>query len=96
MPDLTLNSNSILNVGFSPKTVGVAFSMEENELTKPFKIDEGVIILKLNSINKADSLSSYDIYANNLLQANKFTSPLKIDNAIKMFSEIEDNRYKFF
>ena len=96
MPDLTLNSNSILNVGFSPQTVGVAFSMGENELTKPFKIDEGVIILKLNSINKADTLSSYDTYANNLLQANKFTSPLKIDNAIKMFSDIEDNRYKFF
>ena len=96
MPDLTLNSNSILNVGFSPKTVGVAFSMEENELTKPFKIDEGVIILKLNNINRADTLSSYDTYANNLLQANKFTSPLKIDNAIKLFSEIEDNRYKFF
>ena len=96
MPDLTFNSNSLLNVGYSPEAVGVAFSMNENELTKPFKIDDGIIIIQLNNILDADTLSSYDDYGISLLQANKFTSPIKIDNAIKMFSDIEDYRYKFF
>ena len=96
MPDLTFNSNSLLNVGYSPEAVGVAFSMNENELTKPFKIDDGIIVIQLNNIVDADTLSSYDEYGISLLQANKFTSPIKIDNAIKMFSDIEDYRYKFF
>ena len=96
MPDLTFNSNSLLNVGYSPEAVGVAFSMNENELTKPFKIDDGIIVIQLNNILAADTLSSYDDYGISLLQANKFTSPIKIDNAIKMFSDIEDYRYKFF
>ena len=96
MPDLTFNSNSLLNVGYSPEAVGVAFSMNENELTKPFKIDDGIIIIQLNNILDADTLSSYDDYGIPLLQANKFTAPIKIDNSIKMFSDIEDYRYKFF
>ena len=48
MTDLTFSANSILNVGYSPKAVGLAFSMDENELTIPFKIDDGVMVLKLN------------------------------------------------
>ena len=96
MPDLTFNSNSLLNVGYSPEAVGVAFSMNENELTKPFKIDDGIIIIQLNNILDGDTLSSYDDYGTSLLQANKFTAPIKIDNSIKMFSDIEDYRYKFF
>ena len=96
MPDLTFNSNSLLNVGYSPEAVGVAFSMNENELTKPFKIDDGIIVIQLNNIVDADTLSSYDDYGISLLQANKFTAPIKIDISIKMFSDIEDYRYKFF
>ena len=96
MSNLDFNTNSIQNVGFAPEAIGVAFSMQENELTKPIKIDDGVIILKLNEKNIADSLSSYSDYGISLLQANKFTSSLKIDQAIKKFSKIEDFRYKFF
>jgi peptidyl-prolyl cis-trans isomerase D len=96
MSDLDFNTNSIQNVGFAPEAIGVAFSMQENELTMPIKIDDGVIILKLNEKNIADSLSSYSDYGISLLQANRFTSSLKIDQAIKKFSNIEDFRYKFF
>ena len=95
-PNLDFNTNSIQNVGFAPEAIGVAFSMQENELTKPIKIDDGVIVLKLNEKNMADSLSNYTDYGISLLQANKFTSSLKIDQAIKKFSDIEDFRYKFF
>ena len=59
MSDLDFNTNSIQNVGFAPEAIGVAFSMQENELTRPIKIDDGVIILRLNEKNIADSLSSY-------------------------------------
>ena len=96
MSNIDFNTNSIQNVGFSPEAIGVAFSLEEGEMTRPIKIDDGIIVLSLNSISQADSLNSYSDYGISLLQANKFTSSLKVDNAIKEFSNIEDLRYKFF
>ncbi len=96
MSSIDFNTNSIQNVGFSPEAIGVAFSLEEGEMTRPIKIDDGIIVLSLNSINQADSLNSYSDYGISLLQANKFTSSLKVDNAVKEFSNIEDLRYKFF
>ena len=74
----------------------LAFSLSEGELTKPIKIDDGIIVLNLNSISQADSLNSYSDFGISLLQANNFTSSLKVDKAIKEFSKIEDLRYKFF
>ena len=96
MDDLDFNSNSIQNVGFTPEAIGVTFSMNEGELTKPIKIDDGLIVIQLNGLVQADSLQSYSDYGKTLLQANIFANSLKIDNAIKEFSNIEDLRYKFF
>ena len=96
MDDLDFNSNSIQNVGFTPEAIGVTFSMNDGELTKPIKIDDGLIVIQLNGLVQADSLQSYSDYGKTLLQANIFANSLKIDNAIKEFSKIEDLRYKFF
>ena len=93
---ISMSENSLSNVGFSPESIGTAFSMQEGELTKPFKIDGGVIVLGLESKVLADTLSNYDDYRNTLIQTNRFNVPLKIDDAIKHFSDIEDDRYKFF
>ena len=93
---ISMTENSLSNVGFSPESIGTAFSMQEGELTKPFKIDGGVIVLGLESKVLADTLSNYDDYRNTLIQTNRFNVPLKIDDAIKHFSDIEDDRYKFF
>ena len=91
MSNIDFNTNSIQNVGFSPEAIGVAFSLEEGEMTRPIKIDDGIIVLSLNSISQADSLNSYSDYGISLLQANKFTSSLKVDNAVKEFSNINKN-----
>ena len=93
---ISMTENSLSNVGFSPESIGTAFSMQEGELTRPFKIDGGVIVLGLESKVLADTLSNYDDYRNTLIQTNRFNVPLKIDDAIKHFSDIEDYRYKFF
>ena len=93
---LSLSENSLSNVGYSPESIGTAFSMEEGELTRPFKIDGGILVLGLESKVIPDTLSSYDDFRNTLIQTSRFNIPLNIDNAIKFFSDIEDNRYKFF
>lgn len=93
---LDFTTNSLSNVGYSPEAIGIAFSMEEGELTKPFMHDEGILVMGLNSFIIADSIENYLEYFSSLRQANQLSTPFRIDNAIKEFSSIEDYRYKFF
>ena len=96
MNTLDFTTNSLSNVGYSPEAIGIAFSMEEGELTKPFMNDEGIVVMGLNSFIIADSIENYSEYSSSLLQANQLSTPFRIDNVIKEFSSIEDYRYKFF
>ncbi len=109
--DLTLASNSFPNVGFAPEAVGVAFSLKEGEKTAPFAIDNGVIVLSSVSKSEAQTQESYTEYKSQVqsTRATRNTTianfPLsfypimvsqRVDNAIKEFADIEDNRYKFY
>ncbi len=96
MENLLFNSASLTNVGYAPNAVGIAFSMEEGERTNPFSIDDGVVILQLNAKENFSPLENYSPFSTQLLEANKLASPLKLDKAIKEFSDIKDYRYKFF
>jgi peptidyl-prolyl cis-trans isomerase D len=96
MNTLDFTTNSLSNVGYSPEAIGIAFSMEEGELTKPFMNDEGIVVMGLNSFIIADSIENYSEYSSSLRQANQLSTPFRIDNVIKEFSSIEDYRYKFF
>lgn len=109
--DLTLSSNSFSGVGFAPEAVGVAFSLEEGEKTKPFEISNGVLIVKATAKSPAEDTEDYSTYksqiaservgrraiiANFPLSFSPVFVPQSLDNAVKEFAEIEDERYKFF
>lgn len=109
--DLTLSSNSFTSVGFAPEAVGVAFSLEEGERTAPFAIDNGVIMLVSTAKSAPEDLESYDAYisqvttsrvsrktviANFPLSFYPVQVSQRLDNAVKEYAEIEDNRYKFY
>ena len=96
MDNLLFNSNSLNNVGYAPNAVGISFSMDEGEITKPFSTDDGIVILQVNSKETLSPLDNYSSFSEQLLQANKLASPLKLDKVIKEFSDIKDYRYKFF
>ena len=96
MDNLLLSTSSLNNVGYSPNAIGVAFSMDEAERTKPFATDDGVLILQLNSKDTFSEQEDYLGFSSSLLEALNLASPLKIDKAIKGFSDISDYRYKFF
>ena len=96
MDNLLLNTSSLNNVGYAPSAIGIAFSMDEAERTKPFATDDGVLILQLNSKDSFSEQEDYLTFSSSLLEALNLASPLKIDNAIKESSDISDYRYKFF
>jgi peptidyl-prolyl cis-trans isomerase D len=96
MTDLKLSGNSITSVGFAPEAVGVAFSLENGEKTSPFALDNGVIIIEMENKTVGADLSDYKPYAETIEVRRRGRIGFSIDNAIKEFAAIIDERYKFF
>lgn len=109
--DYQLFSNSITGVGYAPEAVGLSFSLDEEETTNAFAVQDGVIVVKLTAKDFPADLDDYSAYALQVsgqrLGPNALVAdfPLsifrifisrKVDDAVKEFAEIEDMRYKFF
>lgn len=109
--DFQMFSNSITGVGYAPEAIGLAFALEEEEMTNAFGLQDGVIVVKLLSKDIPADIDDYSSYAlqvsrqrlgQNAMVADfplsyfRLFVPRKIDQAIKEFAEIEDMRYKFF
>ena len=109
--DYQLFSNNINGVGYSPEAIGISFALEEEEMTKAFAVQDGIIVIKLTAKDIPADIEDYSSFAlqvsSQRLGANAVVAdfPLsyfrisvseKIDNAVKEFAEIEDMRYKFF
>ncbi|MEP2023329.1 MAG: SurA N-terminal domain-containing protein [Reichenbachiella sp.] len=96
MPALKLSSNSLKSVGLAPEAVGVAFSMENGETTKPFSVDNGVLIIEMVNKLEAPEVSDYESYRTQVLQQRQGRIAYNVDQTIKELAEIKDERYKFF
>jgi peptidyl-prolyl cis-trans isomerase D len=96
MSNLKLSGNTLNTVGLAPEAVGLAFSMENGEKTKSFKVDNGVLVLEL--VNKTDpaDISDYESYRAQVEQKRQGRIPYNINETVKELAKIEDLRYKFF
>lgn len=106
-----LNTNSVSGVGYAPEAIGIAKVLNEQEKTKAFKLQDGVIMMKLVSKDLPEDTDGYDSYIASL-QAQRMGSrtvvadfpltffrmiiPRSLDETVKEHAEIEDMRYKFF
>lgn len=94
--DLKLSSNSLPTVGFDPKAVGLAFSLENGKRSIPVAGENGVILMELQNKTTAPSLNDYSAYKSQLEQGNVNRNSIGIAEAIKESSNIVDKRYKFY
>ncbi len=109
--DFQMFSNSITGVGYAPEAIGLSFALDEEEMTKAFDVQDGVIIVKLSAKDIPADLDDYSSFAlqvsrqrlgPNAMVADfplsyfRLFVPRKIDEAVKEFADIEDMRYKFF
>ena len=94
--DLKFNSNSLPSVGFSPKAVGKAFSLNPGERSAPFSTDNGVVIMELVNFTGAPEIADYTTYKTQKIQTDQSRISINVLEAIKKFADIEDNRYKFY
>lgn len=109
--DFQLFSNSITGIGYAPEAIGLSFSLEDEEITNAFDIQDGVVVVKLSAKDIAEDVNDYSSYAlivsrQRLGQGTMIADfplsyfpimmPRNIDDAMREFAEIEDMRYKFF
>lgn len=109
--DFQLFSNNITGIGYAPEVVGLSFALDEEEMTRAFTVQDGVVLIELTGKDIPEDLEDYSSYtvqvSRKRLGSNSLLAdfPLsyfrifisrKIDNALKEFAEIEDMRYKFF
>lgn len=94
--DVKLSTNSLPTVGYDPKVVGVAFSLESGKRSEPIVGDNGVVIVELQNKTIAPDLNDYSTFKNQLQQNSYNMNSMSISEAIRNNSNIEDKRYKFF
>jgi peptidyl-prolyl cis-trans isomerase D len=94
--DIKLSSNSVPNIGFAPIAVGTIFSLKEGETSKPIIENDGVVIIQLNSLVESPEIADYTSYKNQLLQRRSSRTSYLTSEALKEYSDIVDERYRFF
>jgi peptidyl-prolyl cis-trans isomerase D len=94
--DVSMNSNTLQNVGFDPVAVGKIFGLKQGQKTKPFSGENGVLVIEMTKFTPAPEIADYSQYKNQLAQTSKSRTPYYITEAIKDYAKIEDKRYKFY
>jgi len=94
--DIKLSSNSIPNIGFAPIAVGTIFSLKEGNTSEPITENDGVVIIQLNSLVESPEIADYTSYKNQLLQRRSSRTSYLTSEALKEYSDIVDERYRFF
>jgi peptidyl-prolyl cis-trans isomerase D len=94
--EVTLNSNTLQNVGFDPEAVGRIFGLKQGQRTQPFAGANGVLVIELTNYTPAAEIADYSQYKNQAAQTVSSRSPYYINEAIKEKAEIKDKRYRFY
>lgn len=94
--DLKLNTNTLPSVGFEPVGVGAAFSLESGKRSKPFKGENGVLIVEVQNKTLAPAIGDFTMFKNQLLQNQNNRASYSVAEAIKKAADIQDMRYRFY
>ncbi len=94
--DVKLSTSSLNSIGFSPISVGAAFALKKGERSKPIIDENGVVIMEVVDRADAPEIADYESYKEKLQSKNGGRVSYNIGEAIKEYSNIEDERYKFF
>ena len=89
--------NSVLSgSGQEPYIIGASFALKENEESNLLLGNKGLYKIKVTGKETAPDLASYLAYRNSLRTNENIRINSEIFNALKMSSEIEDNRHLYY
>jgi peptidyl-prolyl cis-trans isomerase D len=93
--DINFRSYAIPNAGIEPKVIAVATAMEQDQISRPVKGNNGVFVLKVNAI-RADENSNFDLQQNQMLTQFQNRANYEAFEALKENVGIIDKRSKFY
>jgi peptidyl-prolyl cis-trans isomerase D len=88
--DVTLTSAIISSVGYDPLSAGAAFGLKQGTASQPIVGDNGVALVKPVLLTIAPEATDLKTYATQALSARTN----RVDEAMKFFADIKDERYK--
>lgn len=94
--ELKLSANALPSVGFAPNSIGVAFSLEEGEISHSIEENDGIVLIQLNSMIRSPEIADYTGYENQIEQRRSSQASYQIGEVIRKYANIVDERYKFF
>ena len=74
----------------------VRVSLQEGETSEPIRENDGVLVVQLNSLIESPEIADYTSYKNQIKQRKSGRTSYLTAEAIKEYSDIVDERYKFF
>ena len=96
MNSLRLNSNTLRNAGECPEIIGELFTLPIGLHPTPFRTATGIIVVEITATTPPKETKDETYTQERSQLSGKRGNPGFVQNAIKFFSDIVDNRYKFF
>ncbi len=93
---ITLNSTSIADIGYDPKSVGRVFGIQKGKQSKPFAGENGVAVLKVTEFTPAPETKDFAAQKQSLSQKAQSKGGYFVNEALKDISKVKDNRVRFF
>ncbi|MBX7108493.1 MAG: SurA N-terminal domain-containing protein [Chitinophagales bacterium] len=84
------------NLGYEPKVIGTIFSLKENTISGPIPGEQGVFVVKVETLTKPEPVADYNSFKQQLLSTIQPRIQYGVSEALKKSVEIDDERYKFF
>ncbi|NJM94276.1 MAG: hypothetical protein HC842_06095 [Cytophagales bacterium] len=94
--NLKMTANSIPSVGYAPKAVGYCLWDASGATSAPLEEDNGVLIITCERQNPAMEIADYSSFKAQLEQQLRGRATYQVNEAIKEFADITDNRFKFY
>jgi peptidyl-prolyl cis-trans isomerase D len=94
--ELKLSATALPSVGFAPKAVGIAFALNEGEISEPIEENDGMVVIQLISLIRSPEIADYTSYINQLKQRRANQASYQVGEIIREYADIVDERYKFF
>jgi len=94
--DLKITDSSLPSVGQAPEAIGTAFGLAADQVSKPLKGNNGIVMVKVLNRTPAPEIADYASYKDQIAQRRKNSVSFAIKTAIEENAGIVDERYKFF
>lgn len=94
--NLTLAADAITGIGFEPEAVGKIFALKQDQKTKPFGGENGILMFELLKKTPPTEIADYSAYKTQLTRKQEQLLGSFIDEAIKKNANIKDKRYRFW